>query len=207
MSDTTGAPDAQEESGAQPQEGTSSPAQVAGAPAKPEATDESGTVTVAALQAEIRAKNREAQSLRSRLATLETAEKERQEAELSEVEKRDRKIAELERQLSDKDRQAQERLVRLETVRHASRLGFIDPEDAALLLPSGAIEFDDDGTPKNVEAVLKQLLKDKPHLASAQARASGDFGNGSRGQPAKTDPQPGYDRLVHAYSSSEEKGS
>lgn len=74
-------------------------------------------------------------------------------------------------------------LVQNEVLKHAAKLGFADPGDAATLLESSThLDRDDEGKPTNVEAALKKLLADKPYLAStATARTSADGGNGARG--------------------------
>jgi hypothetical protein len=133
-----------------------------------------------------------------RAEKAEAALKDRQDADLSESEKKDRKIADLERLIADKDRTHQERITRAETIRHAAKLGYRDPDDAHRLLDPAAIEYDDDGQPKNVEALLTELLKAKPYLAAASARAQGDFGGGARGgQP--TQPETLEDAITAHY--------
>jgi hypothetical protein len=59
------------------------------------------------------------------------------------------------------------------------------PAKLALLPPSverAEVEYNDDGEPKNVEALVKALLKDYPDFVGAQTpRVGGSADGGSRG--------------------------
>jgi regulator of replication initiation timing len=123
----------------------------------------------------------EAQSLRKRLATLEEAAKAADEAKLSETERLTRKASDLERQLAERDVALKDRTVLASTVEAAARLGFANPRLAHRLLDHSEIEFEADGTPSNIDALLKDLLRAEPYLASAHARATGSIDGGSRG--------------------------
>lgn len=68
--------------------------------------------------------------------------------------------------------------------RAASKLGFHDPDDALALLNRKAVEFDEDGKPKNVEALLKTLAESKPHLVKAESD------DGARKPAGGTKPVP-----------------
>lgn len=111
-----------------------------------------------------------------RANTAEDALKRMQEASLSDSEKRDKRLAELERQEANWQRERQDLLLRNAVQAQAVRLGFLDPTDAYGLLDRSAIEFEDDGAPKNLDSVLATLLKAKPHLA-----ANGSVNAGARG--------------------------
>ncbi len=110
----------------------------------------------------------EAAEYRKRMRELEQAVKQHEEAKLSETERLQKRLSELEREQATYQRERQERTLKYETMLQASRLGIVDPEAAYRLLDLTKIEFEDDGTPKNVEAALKDLLKAKPYLASQQ---------------------------------------
>ena len=122
----------------------------------------------------------EAQGLRRRLASLEDAAKVAEEAKLSETERLTRKASDLERQLAERDQALKERTVLASTVEAAARLGFANPRLAHRLLDHAEIEFEADGTPSNIEPLLKELLRTEPYLASAHARATGSIDGGSR---------------------------
>lgn len=102
-----------------------------------------------------------------------------QDANLSETEKLRKQVSDYERQVADAATRDQEHRLRLATITGAAKLGFADPEDALRMLDRTAVEFEDDGTPRNVNELLTDLLKRKTYLASASATPSGsqDLGN------------------------------
>lgn len=107
---------------------------------------------------------REAAEYRKKLRDLEQTVKQHEEAKLSESERLQKRLAELEREQANYQRERQERTLKYETMLAASRLGIVDPDAAYRLLDVASIEFAEDGTPKNLEAVLKELVKAKPYL-------------------------------------------
>jgi len=123
----------------------------------------------------------EAASYRTKLKELEAKLQEHEMAKLSETEKLQKKLAELERQQAHYERERQERTLKYETMLTASKLGIVDTEAAYKLLDLAAIEFDEDGTPKNIEKALRDLIAKRPYLASA---AAGSPTNPARGQTA-----------------------
>ncbi len=114
----------------------------------------------------------EAADYRKRLRELEQKVQEHETAKLSETEKLQKRLAELERQQATYQRERQERTLKYEAMLVASKLGIVDPEAAYKLLDLTRIEFDEDGTPKNIEQALKELLKAKPYLAAQQQATS-----------------------------------
>ncbi len=124
---------------------------------------------------------------RTKLKSFEDAEKQRQEAELSEKEKLEKRLAEAQREREQTLTRAQERITASEIRAAAADLGFADPQDAARLLDRSELEFDEDGTPKNARALLEKLAKAKPYLLKQQAgqqtqRTSGGATNPPRSQ-------------------------
>lgn len=82
--------------------------------------------------------------------------------ERAEKTERDRRIAEMEAR-------ERARILRYE-IRDAARdLAFADPDDAYHLIDRDEIEFDDDGEPTNVAALVKALAEKKPHLIRAES--------------------------------------
>lgn len=106
------------------------------------------------------------------------------QGQLSDLEKRDRRIKELEEAAAAKDMTLKERTIRYEVMLAASRLGIVDPEAAYRLLDQSALKFDDDGAPTNTEAALRDLLKARPYLAGGTA--SGGATNPNRERPGLT---------------------
>jgi len=171
--ENTGATGTQADPGTQPPAGTPA-AQADAGSGEQQAQPESISLE------EARKLRSEANSLRRRLKELEDADKARKDQELSETERLTKRATDLERQLAEAARSNQERTVRYATVAAAAKLGFADPDDAFRLLDQSALEFEDDGTPRNLDAQLGALAKAKPYLLS-QARAAGSFDTGTGG--------------------------
>jgi hypothetical protein len=130
---------------------------------------------------EARKLRREAQTLRKRLNDFEEREKAVQEAALTDTQKAQKRVVELEQAQAAAQKVHQERVIRYEVMLKASGLNVIEPDAAVKLMDWGGLEFAEDGTPKNVEAVLKKLIKEKPYLVRA---------NSGLGTPAGREPRP-----------------
>jgi hypothetical protein len=136
-----------------------------------------------------RALEAERKSARDALKRAEAAEaklKALEEDKLSETERAALKIGELERKLVERETAILERTVLASVMESASRLGFANPRVAFQLLDRSEIEYDEGGAPKNIEPLLKDLLKAEPYLASAHARPTGSIDGGTRGSPGLT---------------------
>jgi len=106
----------------------------------------------------------EAAENRKRLRELEAKVKADEDAKLTEQERLQKRIAELEKKDSEYQQTLQERTVRYEVMLTANKLGIVDPDAAFRLLDISSLEFDEDGKPNNIEKVLKKLVSDKPYL-------------------------------------------
>jgi hypothetical protein len=111
---------------------------------------------------------------RKKLSAYEETEKASQaakraaeEAQLSEIERTKKQLADLQSQHETYVRQTQERLVRHAVERQATQLGIIDPDAATKLLDWSELEFDDNNLPTNAEKLLEKLIKNKPWLKPA----------------------------------------
>ena len=167
MPETTPATDAQAADVALPLEGTT-PAQAAEPSLDP-----------VALQRELAEARREAAKYRTDLRKVT-------DAQLTESERLQRRVTELEQEREATSVRDRERAIRLAALEAAARLGFRDPDLAVRLVDPTAVEVSDDGTPKNVERLLADVLARSPYLA--RPGASADFGGGTRGAgPAGTD--------------------
>ncbi len=102
-------------------------------------------------------------------------------ASQTEAEKLTNRLAELEKEQATWQRERQESTVRYEVLLAAGKLNIVDPDAAYRLLDLAEIEYDKEGRPTNVEAVLKGLVKAKPYLVKAQATppASINAGDGT----------------------------
>lgn len=139
----------------------------------------------------------EASNLRKRLKELDSAHnelktfKEQAETEkLSDVEKREAAHKKLEQQLAEHQntnntllKQLQEARINNEVFKQASKLNIIDVDAASKLIDASRIEYDDAGSPTNVDALLKELAKARPWLTGKpQTQTSGGATNPSRSQ-------------------------
>ena len=124
--------------------------------------------------------NAESAGRRKRLEELETAEQARQTASLTETEKQAKaaealkqQAADLQKQLEVVQRESQERTIRYEVMLKASNMGIIDLDAATKLMDWQELEFNEDGTPKNIDSVLKKLIKDRPYLSKQDTKSPG----------------------------------
>jgi small-conductance mechanosensitive channel len=121
----------------------------------------------------------EAAEYRKRLRELEGRVKAEEEAKMTEQERLQKRLAELERKEAEYQQVLQARTLEYEVKLQASKLGVVDPDAAYRLLDVKQIEFDDDGKPTNIEKALKDLVAKKPYLVA------------SGGVPSPTNPAQG----------------
>lgn len=116
-----------------------------------------------------KAATRELERLRAEL-------KKRDDADLSETEKLRKQLADAEAQRESlvKDRQSERTRFTIE--REAARMRFADPADAFSLIDQTRIDFDGNGNPTNVAALLGDLVKAKPYLSARPGNGSGEGG-------------------------------
>lgn len=65
----------------------------------------------------------------------------------------------------------------------ATKTGFWDPDLAASLIDVSQVQFDEAGQPKNVDALVAAIAKERPRLLNGGA-GQPDHGGGPRGAPA-----------------------
>lgn len=159
----------------------STPAPAATNTPEPQAGE--GKETTISLE-EARKLRSEAANLRKRLKGYEDAEQAARDAQLSEVERSQKQLADLQAKYDAYSKTTQERIVRYEVERAAAKLNIIDPEAAATLLNRAELEFDDDGTPTNATKLLERLIKNKPYLAPP-AQAPAPASPAQTAEPAK----------------------
>lgn len=191
--------------GTEPQEGSGPPQPQAGADSTPQAGaaqtgqapsagSSSGTEDVAALRSEIADLRRENAASRTKLRGYEEAQRTAQEAGLSDLQKAQARVAELE-PLPGTVRELRLQVAVLEA---ASELGFsVKPGLLHRLLDPGKVEWSDEGPsgrPKNVPALLRELAASEPSLTK---KVLPDLGGGPRGGP--TPPaEPSMNDLLRA---------
>jgi hypothetical protein len=179
MTDTTGATNGQEP-GAPPQAGTTTSESTTQAQAAAGTTDQpTTTVDIAVLQRELAEARREAAKHRTDLRRVT-------DAQLTETERLQRRVTELEAEREQVVAREKDRAIRYAALEAAAKLGFRDPDLAIRLIDPAAVETKDDGTPKNVEKLLADVLARSPYLG--RTGVAPDFGGGQRGSaPAGSD--------------------
>jgi hypothetical protein len=110
--------------------------------------------------AKYRTELREAQS---QLKELATKQKERDDAEKSELQKATERTAALEGQLTEAGQKMRDLMLAQEVMRSATKLDIVDPDAAFKLLDRQAVEYEGD-TPKNIDDLLTTLVEQKPYL-------------------------------------------
>jgi hypothetical protein len=182
MTENTGATEAQ---GAEVPQSQGDTAQAQGAEAQQAeaaSATESGAEGVASLRRKLSDFERDNAKYRERLRTFEQAEQERQQASLSELQKAQQKIAELEQLDADRAEKLQSERLRYRVEAGAAKRQFVDPEAAYALLDRSKVEFDDEGHPRNVDALLQQMAKERPWLTGA-GHSGWDGAEGGSSQP------------------------
>jgi multidrug efflux pump subunit AcrA (membrane-fusion protein) len=118
-----------------------------------------------------------------RLAELEAKEAAAAEAQLSDKERYEKKIAALEAQVASERKAREETNILAEIRSQASALG-VDAKLASKLIERGEITLDESGQPTNMATLFEAMLKEYPQLAVAPAA------NGATAQPSSSNPVP-----------------
>ena len=144
------------------------------------------------LKTALKKANAEAAAHRVKANELDKLKADIEAEKLTEKERLEKKIAELQKASDEATRAAQEYRVTSELRVQALQLGFADANDATRLLDHAEIEYGEDGTPTNVGDLLKALLKTKPYLAAAPAKTSQPAPNpgGATNPPRSQTSQP-----------------
>jgi hypothetical protein len=162
MDGDTGAATPQAGDATQPQAGT----------APGQAPDAAPATTDDPIARELAEARREAANYRTQVRRFEQEREAATRASMSEQER-----LQAERRDFDRDRAAfqaeqQDFRLRQSVSSLATQLGFIDPEDAYVHLDRAAIEYTDDGKPRGLERMLRDILTRKPHLLSPTRTAT-----------------------------------
>lgn len=156
---------------------TEAPKDDAGAAGKDakEPTPEERAIANAKAAAKRAAEERDA--LKTELEALKTKD-------LPEAERTAKRLADMEEENKRLAAELVQRDIAAEVAKAAAKVGVVDVEVVMVLLrENDAIDFDAEGKPINVEAAVKDLLKQKPYLGKAVASGA-DAGAGTRGGPA-----------------------
>ena len=127
----------------------------------------------------LRAANNEAAQRRKKLDEYEKAEQTRKDAELSEMDKLNKRLAEAETARQQALTTANDRLIKAAFVAEAAKHGVEYPEDAFLLADKSNVAVDDSGNVIGVAETVKTLVDGKRLPLRNRAVASLDAGAGS----------------------------
>jgi len=146
-------------------------------PPEPQAGDGQETISLA----EAKKLRSEAANLRERLKAADAKAKELDDlkaqleaANLSDKEKLEKRLAKLQAEHEQAQRQLQERTIHYEVRLQAAAAG-VNPkhlDKVARLIDWAALEYDDEGQPTNVQALIAALLEDMPELKMPQAASA-----------------------------------
>lgn len=161
------------------------PAEQGATPETPETSTTAATAEEAPLGAEgiaaLRREREQREAAERANRKLAAELKAYQDKDKTESERNAERIAELERTNSELVAKRREDALRLAASAEARKLGFRNP-DIAHRLVAGTVEFDDSGTPKNLDRLLADIAKSEPYLVNGTT----DFGGGPRGSAPAT---------------------
>lgn len=120
---------------------------------------------------------------RREAATYRKAKEEADTAKLTEEQKREKRLADLERAHADLQRTHQDRVLQYEVRLSAAAANFRDPADALSLIDLAAVKFDDEGRPENIGALIEAVAKAKPYLLRDAAGAGAPSGGSQAPNP------------------------
>ena len=115
----------------------------------------------------LKAANAEAADKRKKLQAFKEAEAKRKEAEMTEVEKLQAKVAEMAAEQEATQQSLRETRLNAAIDLTAKTLKFRKVTEARALINGDALEYGDDGQWSGVDDALKALAKDSPHLIDA----------------------------------------
>lgn len=141
-----------------------------------------------------KALKKQLQEAKSALKKFEDENKRREDAELSDLQRAQKRITDLEAMLQDAQTMTQALRLRQEFSRVSSRLklSFVDPqaeEDAFELADMDNVEIDENGKVTGLEEAIKALQKQRPYLFASDERSG--KGTPPRTQKITTSGLPG----------------
>jgi hypothetical protein len=130
----------------------------------------------AKLRDEAKAARLEAKAAKAEAAALRAKEQERADADKSELEKAQLKLAAAEKAHEESQAKLRRTLITQAIERAATKHNARDAEVVAKLIDMDALEIDADGSPTNADQLVKDLLKDKSYLVASEEGNTGRSG-------------------------------
>lgn len=148
-------------------------------------------------------RQREAEKeLRARHLAEKTVLEERlkafEDAQLSEQEKAQKRIQELEQNAQQLAAERRDTLLRLAVSEKAGDLGIVSPRLALAALDKSQIEWSESGEPTNIDTALAKLVEDEPALVATAPRPKPPAVNASDGNNNQPPPALNADELEAA---------
>lgn len=129
---------------------------------------------------ELKRARAEAAKYRTQLRKYEQEDEKRKQAEMTEAEKLAERVKAQEEREAKFAQSQRDFTAKAKVTEEARKAGFKNPERVLAIVPSGAIEFDDNGSPTNVRDVVARLVTEWPELIGA-----------ANGSPTNPDRQKG----------------
>ena len=120
--------------------------------------------------------NRESAKRRKQLEAYEAEEAKRKAESMTELEKAQAALAELEKRASDAERGRKQALLEKAVIAKAGTLKFINAEDAMRYLNPETLEIGADGQVSGLEDALEAIAKDHPYLLQQAETQQGRLG-------------------------------
>jgi hypothetical protein len=158
--------------------------EIAGAPVQPGEVDSAPVTGADQTQALLR----QLRKTKKELETFKQADEQRKTSDLSETEKANKRATEAE---AERDRvKAEAKTERLQNRFEAAALkaGVVDPDAAFKLADLSDVEWDENGKPIGLDAIIKDLKAARPFLFAAPAapKIGTGGGNPAQGNPVNT---------------------
>ncbi len=133
---------------------------------------------------------------KKKINDLEKKLKAFEDEKLTETEKKDKKIAEMEKQLVDLQTEQKDKEIDNLILTVANGKNFNDMEIVKMLAKK-ELDSEEEVTKEAVEKIIDKLAKDKPYLVSSEGGVNPSSGNfGKQNKEAKTDPML---KLLNSY--------
>lgn len=130
-------------------------------------------------EAYVQSLRQESAGYRTKLQAAEAKLKSFEDAQLTAQQKAEKDATDAKQRAEQLEAKLRESSIRAEVAVQSVKLKIVDPDAAFRLLNQKSIEFDEDGQPKNVEAALSALVKEKPFLLG-QATVTTNVNNPAR---------------------------
>jgi hypothetical protein len=143
---------------------------------------------------------REAAAERRKRQEVESELRRRDEAAMSESERTAARLATAEERTSALESELRSLRIQTRSVEPAREAGATRPETIWRVLSPSEVEYDDDGSPTNLPALIEKAKAEFPELFRATpARPHGSADGGARTPASDRQVTPGIDRLRHAH--------